>query len=134
MSFYAAEVAEFRHYMGDAILKRCKINCAVDAAQGQESKLSVVSFSRAGLEPDLFEFTDNLERLCVAVTRAGEFQILLYNLSLWRQCMKKYGNTSRASIRMLKIIRYIGKHVWTVINVNASQVKLLKAACTQTLA
>ncbi|KAG9384751.1 AAA 12 domain containing protein [Pyrenophora tritici-repentis] len=63
MSFYAAEVAEFRHYMGDAILKRCKINCAVDAAQGQESKLSVVSFSRAGLEPDLFEFTDNLERL-----------------------------------------------------------------------
>jgi hypothetical protein len=77
MSFYSADVEVFRTSFGPSRLDQLNIKTSVDSSQGQQSDLAVISFTRAASREQPFGFTDNARRLCVALSRARQFQVIV---------------------------------------------------------
>jgi hypothetical protein len=109
MSFYSAEVDAFRTAFGPSRLDQLNIKTSVDSSQGQQSDLTTISFTRAASREQPFGFMDNARRLCVALSRARQFQVVVCNFSSWQEWSRRSHGQKQASKEMNKVIEYLLK-------------------------
>ena len=80
----------------------------VDSFQGREKKIMIVHYVAAFRGVRRFGFVSNSNRLCVATTRAKEFQFFVSNFSYWQQRLREVG--VRKELRSEDAIKGVMEH------------------------
>lgn len=77
-------------------------NLTVDAAQGQEAPIVLLSLTKPGEVPTSLGFMANKERLNVALSRAQKVLIVVGNLTLWGEEFVKSLGTKNNPVKVLR--------------------------------